>query len=192
MTDTDDRRERYGRALAEDYGDFWDSLTGEEREVWRRAGDAATAVADAEQREQPECSCVRKNPLDYDGPDEDCPQHGNPPVLGYCPLVEWEAWRDENGRLRAELEQERGRVQAITEATVMWRDRPGGDVGLAIALAGILDTERPEPQASTALVRVLAECDRIEREVHSQHDHDATREAVRRIRTAAEHAKEQQ
>jgi hypothetical protein len=57
-------------------------------------------------------------------------------------------------------------LQAITEAVVLWRDRPGGDVGLAIALAGILDTEQPEPPAATALVRVLRECDRIERAVH--------------------------
>lgn len=46
-------------------------------------------------------------------------------------------------------------------------DRPGGDVGLAIALAGILDTEQPEPPAATALVRVLRECDRIERAVRA-------------------------
>jgi hypothetical protein len=79
------------------------------------------------------------------------------------------------------------RIQALTEATVMWRDRPGGDVGLAIALAGILDTEKPEPPAATALVRVLSECDRIEREVYGQHDEDddGMREAVRRIRAAA-------
>ncbi|MCW2895671.1 MAG: hypothetical protein JWO75_5160 [Actinomycetia bacterium] len=79
------------------------------------------------------------------------------------------------------------RIEALTEATVMWRDRPGGDVGLAIALAGILDTEKPEPPASAALVRVLGECDRIEREVYGQHDEDGDgmREAVRRIRAAA-------
>lgn len=80
------------------------------------------------------------------------------------------------------------RIQAVTEATVMWRDRPGGgDVGLAIALAGILDTEQPEPPAAAALVRVLNECDRIEREVYGQHDEDddGMREAVRRIRAAA-------
>lgn len=57
------------------------------------------------------------------------------------------------------------RVEALTEAVILWRDRPGGDVGLAIALAGILDTEAPEPPAATALVRVLKECDRIERAV---------------------------
>jgi hypothetical protein len=79
------------------------------------------------------------------------------------------------------------RLQAVTEAVILWRDRPGGDVGLAIALAGILDTEKPEPPAATALVRVLAECDRIEREVHGQHDEDddRMREAVRRIRATA-------
>lgn len=59
------------------------------------------------------------------------------------------------------------RLQAVTEAVVLWRDRPGGDVGLAIALAGILDIEQPEPPASAALVRVLRECDRIEREVRA-------------------------
>ncbi|KPC91158.1 hypothetical protein ADL27_31855, partial [Streptomyces sp. NRRL F-6602] len=57
------------------------------------------------------------------------------------------------------------RLQAITEAVVLWRDRPNGDIGLAIALARILDTEQPEPPAATALVRVLRECDRIERTV---------------------------
>jgi hypothetical protein len=60
------------------------------------------------------------------------------------------------------------RLQAVTEAVVLWRDRPGGDVGLAIALAGILDIEQPEPPASAALVRVLRECDRIERAVRTQ------------------------
>lgn len=79
------------------------------------------------------------------------------------------------------------RIQAVTEATILWRDRPGGDVGLAVSLAGILDLEQPDPPAATALVRVLAECDRIEREVHGQHDEDddGMREAVRRIRAAA-------
>ncbi|MCX4911851.1 hypothetical protein [Streptomyces sp. NBC_00878] len=57
------------------------------------------------------------------------------------------------------------RLQAVTEAVILWRDRPGGDIGLAIALAGILDIEQPEPPASAALVRVLRECDRIERAV---------------------------
>lgn len=46
---SDERREKYGRALAEDYGDCWESLTQEEREVWRRTGDAVIAVADEEQ-----------------------------------------------------------------------------------------------------------------------------------------------
>lgn len=49
MSDNE-RLERYGRALAEDYGDFWESLTEEERETWRRAGKAAIAVADEETR----------------------------------------------------------------------------------------------------------------------------------------------
>lgn len=79
------------------------------------------------------------------------------------------------------------RLRALTEAVILWRDRPGGDVGLAIGLAGILDAEQPEPPAATALVRVLAECDRIEREVYGQHDEDddGMREAVRRVRSAA-------
>jgi hypothetical protein len=94
-------------------------------------------------------------------------------------------------QIRAETETRavaaEARIQAITEATVMWRDRPGGDVGLAIALAGILDLEQPEPPASAALVRVLNECDRIERAVYGQRDEDddGMREAVRRIRAAA-------
>jgi hypothetical protein len=71
-----------------------------------------------------------------------------------------------NTHLKAGEEAEK-RIQAVTEATVMWRDRPGGDIGLAIALAGILDLEQPEPPASAALVRVLRECDRIERAVRA-------------------------
>ena len=67
--------------------------------------------------------------------------------------------------LRAERDALAKRLEALTEAVILWRDRPGGDVGLAIALAGILDTEKPEPPAATALVRVLDECDRIERAV---------------------------
>ncbi|WP_416520095.1 hypothetical protein [Streptomyces achromogenes] len=84
------------------------------------------------------------------------------------------------------------RVEAITEAVILWRDRPGGDVGLAIALASILDTEQPEPPAATALVCVLRECDRIEREAYGQHDEDADgmREAIRRVRAAAAEASE--
>jgi hypothetical protein len=71
-------------------------------------------------------------------------------------------------RINAELaagEAAQTKLEAITQAVVLWRDRPGGDVGLAIALAGILDTEQPEPPAATALVRVLRECDRLERAV---------------------------
>jgi hypothetical protein len=68
--------------------------------------------------------------------------------------------------LKAAREAAENRLQAITEAVILWRDRPGGDVGLAIALAGILDAEQPEPPAATALVRVLRECDRLERAVH--------------------------
>jgi hypothetical protein len=67
--------------------------------------------------------------------------------------------------LRDRAEAAEKRIEALTEAVVLWRDRPGGDVGLAIALAGILDTEKPEPPAATALVRVLRECDRLERAV---------------------------
>lgn len=72
-----------------------------------------------------------------------------------------------NAHLKAGQEAEQ-RVAAITEAAILWRDRPGGDVGLAIALAGILDTEQPVPPAAAALVRVLRECDRIERAVRAQ------------------------
>jgi hypothetical protein len=98
-------------------------------------------------------------------------------------------------RINAELaagELAQKQVEAITEAVILWRDRPGGDVGLAVALAGILDAEQPEPPAATALVRILRECDRIEREVHGQHDEDddGMREAIRRIREAAAEATE--
>jgi len=67
--------------------------------------------------------------------------------------------------LRSSQEASEKRLQAVHETVTLWRDRPGGDVGLAIALSGILDTTQPEPPASAALVRVLRECDRIERAV---------------------------
>lgn len=46
------------------------------------------------------------------------------------------------------------KLKAITEATILWRDRTAGDIGLAIALAGILDTDIPEPPATAAVARV--------------------------------------
>jgi hypothetical protein len=95
-------------------------------------------------------------------------------------------------RINAELaagEAAQKKLEAITEAVVLWRDRPGEGVGLAIALAGILDTEQPEPPAATALVRVLRECDRLERAVRSNPtspDFDgAYLAAVRHVREAA-------
>jgi hypothetical protein len=48
----------------------------------------------------------------------------------------------------------REKLKAITEATILWRDRTAGDIGLAISLAGILDAEAPEPPATAALARV--------------------------------------
>ncbi|MGY5127329.1 hypothetical protein [Streptomyces nigrescens] len=47
---TDERRERYATALAENYGDYWESLTGEEQDAWRLQADAVMAVADEELR----------------------------------------------------------------------------------------------------------------------------------------------
>ena len=52
------------------------------------------------------------------------------------------------------------KLQAIVEATVLWRDRPGGDVGLAVALASILDSEQPDAPTVTAMVRELREAQR--------------------------------
>lgn len=54
-----------------------------------------------------ECSCVLRSPEDFDGPAEDCPEHGNPQVLGYCPLGQYETWRTENDRLREERDEAR-------------------------------------------------------------------------------------
>jgi hypothetical protein len=95
-------------------------------------------------------------------------------------------------RINAELaagEKAQKQVEAITEAVILWRDRPGGDIGLAISLANILDTEQPEPPAATALVRVLKECDRLERAVrNTPQDRDfdgAYLAAVKHIRNAA-------
>jgi hypothetical protein len=95
-------------------------------------------------------------------------------------------------RINAELaadEAAKKKLQAITEAVILWRDRPGEGVGLAIALASILDAEKPEPPAATALVRVLRECDRLERAVRnnptSPEFDGAYLTAVRHIREAA-------
>lgn len=92
----------------------------------------------------------------------------------------------------AERDTAHARLEAIREAVVVWRDRPGGDVGLAIALAGILDAEQPEPPAAAALVRALAECDRLNREVRglSPVALAGRRDAVARIRAAAAGAEE--
>jgi hypothetical protein len=81
------------------------------------------------------------------------------------------------------------RLEALTEAVTLWRDRPSGDVGLAIALSGLLDTKKPEPPAATALLRVLKECDRLEHAVRSTPqgpDFDGAYLAcIRQIREAA-------
>ncbi|OMI34350.1 hypothetical protein [Streptomyces sparsogenes] len=63
-------------------------------------------------------------------------------------------WFDAADERRVERDQLRTKLKAITEATILWRDRTAGDVGLAIALAGILDAEAPEPPATAALARV--------------------------------------
>ncbi|MFD5940308.1 hypothetical protein [Streptomyces griseus] len=63
-------------------------------------------------------------------------------------------WFDAASERRTERDQLREKLKAITEATILWRDRTAGDIGLAIALAGILDTEAPEPPATAALARV--------------------------------------
>lgn len=101
--------------------------------------------------------------------------------------VFWEAVRHYSPTAVERRAQER--LDALTEAVVLWRDRPGGDVGLAISLASILDTTEPEPPAATALVRVLKECDRIERAVKgnpTDRDFDGAYLAcLRHIRQAA-------
>lgn len=63
-------------------------------------------------------------------------------------------WFDAASERRTERDRLREKLKAITEATILWRDRTAGDIGLAIALAGILDTEAPEPPATAALARV--------------------------------------
>lgn len=63
-------------------------------------------------------------------------------------------WFDAADERRVERDQLHKKLTAITEATILWRDRPAGDIGLAIALAGILDAEVPEPPATAALARV--------------------------------------
>ena len=94
-------------------------------------------------------------------------------VLEDYPVACWTPGNLADRALRAigaELEagQDAGRrLKAITEAVILWRDRPGGDIGLAIALTAILDTEQPEPPATKALVNVLRECDRLEHTVRA-------------------------
>ncbi|MDI5965815.1 hypothetical protein [Streptantibioticus silvisoli] len=85
-----------------------------------------------------------------------------------------------DARQRAEAAEQR--ITAIHEALVVWRDRPG-EVGLAMAIGRILGGEQPDPPASAAVVRALAECDRIERELYPVAD-DGMAIAVRRIRAA--------
>ncbi|MCP9209639.1 hypothetical protein [Streptomyces cucumeris] len=91
-----------------------------------------------------ECSCSSKNPMDYDGPDQDCPSHGNPLILGYCPLGQYAAWRAENARLRAELKEnervmrvlrrQRNEAEAVVGRVREWvRVAPHGIAATAIA-----------------------------------------------------------
>jgi hypothetical protein len=93
------------------------------------------------------------------------------------PAVQWEidllmgAIDKHTARLRERAEKAEARIQALTEATILWRDRPGGDIGLAIALSSILNTDKPEPPAATAVIRALRECDRIEAAVHANPQH---------------------
>ncbi|MFF2383785.1 hypothetical protein [Streptomyces sp. NPDC058108] len=63
-------------------------------------------------------------------------------------------WYDAADERRIERDQLRKRLKAITEATILWRDRTAGDVGLAIALTGILDADKPESPATAAVARV--------------------------------------
>lgn len=76
------------------------------------------------------------------------------------PAVQWEvdllmgAIDKHVAHVLSERDQLRKKLKAITEATILWRDRTAGDVGLAIALAGILDAEAPEPPATAAVARV--------------------------------------
>jgi hypothetical protein len=63
-------------------------------------------------------------------------------------------WYDAADERRIERDQLRRKLKAITEATILWRDRTAGDVGLAIALASILDADKPEPPATAAVARV--------------------------------------
>lgn len=63
-------------------------------------------------------------------------------------------WFDAASERRIERDELRKKLKAITEATILWRDRTAGDIGLAIALGAILDAEAPEPPATAAVARV--------------------------------------
>lgn len=124
--------------------------------------------------------------FEHDGHPEDARHAADEAMEVVKPVVD---------ELRAGLEAAENRIQAVTEAVVLWRDRPGAnDVGLALSLADILDTEQPDPPAATALVRVLRECDRIERSVRAtpqDPDFDgACLAAIKHIREAAKGAPE--
>lgn len=40
-----------------------------------------------------ECNCTSRHPEEYDGPQADCPQHGDPKILGFCPIEHYEQLR---------------------------------------------------------------------------------------------------
>ncbi|MFJ4434587.1 hypothetical protein [Streptomyces sp. NPDC088923] len=87
----------------------------------------------------PVCTCVSGNPMDYDGPQQDCPKHGDPQVLGYCPLDQHEQWRAECERLSNEVEELRATVTQLRAelGKEKWArgERPEANVRLRAELA---------------------------------------------------------
>jgi hypothetical protein len=71
----------------------------------------------------PVCTCGSGNPMDYDGPQQDCPEHGDPRALGYCPLAQHEQWRAECERLSNEVEELRAELERRTLMLQASRDQ---------------------------------------------------------------------
>ncbi|MFE7118841.1 hypothetical protein ACFU99_25825 [Streptomyces sp. NPDC057654] len=69
------------------------------------------------------CSCGRLTPEDYYGPRGDCPEHGDPQLLGYCPFDQYEVLRSENERLRARVATLEDRLSTAVPKPA----RPGDD-----------------------------------------------------------------
>ncbi|GAA0501145.1 hypothetical protein [Streptomyces olivaceiscleroticus] len=80
---------------------------------YREDGECSCPTDHNQADTQPErctCSPMTRSEDPPSGPDEDCPTHGNPQILGYCPLEQHELLQAENARLHAELDSEKAKA----------------------------------------------------------------------------------